>query len=308
MKKSLLAVVAALAIAGCSQTEIDGIDNGEKAKNVEMEFSTGIGKASRAADYVDQNLRDAGMKVYSYLTDNTTPAFTDTYMDGVLYTYDTAWEPSIAGTTYYWPKDKYLHFIAVPNGASYANQTISATDGTDLVVAYLPEQNASSNSGKVSLSFKHILTKVNFETSLTETSDNGLILKIGSITLKGVIGGSAATYNIIGNSWNLGSISAKEYSYDPTEAKPSLMLFPQTFTTNPTVEVTYTVENKIGDKTYIVDSGTKIASIPTSTVTWIPGKNIKYSLGIPFKGTKMTVDALVDEWDEEVAGDTPVNN
>lgn len=308
MKKTLLAVVAALAIVSCSQNEIDGIDNGSKNGKTEIKFSTGVSKTTRAADYVTTNLQTTGMTVYSYLTDDETAVFNTPYMNGDNYSYSS--DTWTGNHTYYWPQDKYVHFIAIPTGYSYtpSEQSISVGAGTDLVVAYLPKQNKDSNSGTVSLKFKHILTRINFQCELESTAaaDNTLSLAVTKIELTGVKGTGSAKYTIPTNVWDITGVTevTEGYTYTPG-VDASLMLFPQTFTTDPEVTVTYSIKQTIDSENIILESGTKTCSIPTTTVAWESGKNIKYTLSIPLSVSKMTITAEADDWNAETPGDTP---
>ena len=193
MKKILFAAVAALAITGCSQNE----EIEKAAKTAEIGFNAIVKNTTRAAVTNIKNL--GNFKVHSYITGTTFGGSTElgtAYMNGVLFETEdnTTWTTSDT-KTYYWPSEttKSVQFFAYPStlisdfsipdtgtaGYPSFNYTVDneADEQGDLVVAYESNKTATSegvNAGKLTLNFKHILSRINFayipgNTNLTYT-------------------------------------------------------------------------------------------------------------------------------------------
>ncbi|WP_455667021.1 hypothetical protein [Phocaeicola sp.] len=305
MKKSLLAVVAALAMAGCSQNDlVDEIDNGKTTKQ-EIGFSTYVGKGSRAVDnYVTGDLQTAGMTVYSYITAGDknydgTGNFTP-YMAGIAYTYaDPNWTTT---KDYYWPTSGKLQFFAIPtdlgityNTVASGYPTITAPAGKDIVAAHTPNATYADNN-TVALTFKHLLTKVNFKCQIENTDYTATVT---DITIKGILGTGNGSYDFGTQQWNLDNVTEKQYTNYTQET--ALLVYPQTDAI--TVEVTYSVKLK-DTEIEVMASATKIATVTTSGV-WASNKNISYTLSLPINANKIVVSASVeDNWTNDTGSST----
>lgn len=326
MKKILFAAVAALAITGCSHNE----EIEKAAKTAEIGFNAIVKNTTRAAVTNMGNL--GNFKVHSYITgtafDGTTAELGTAYMNGVLFeTIDnTTWTKATSDTkTYYWPSDasKSVQFFAYPStlisdfsipaagtpGYPSFNYKVedAAASQKDLVVAYESNKTATSegvNTGKLTLNFKHILSRINFayipgNTNLTYT--------VTAVKIADIKGGTAKyTFSASNGAWDVTSGTSKEYTYTVTQSSnvvenknyyilgsedASLMLFPQDVAKK-VITVTYT--SKDGDGVQVF-SGDKTVTLPDNS-EWEVGKNILYILTLPAGGTEMTVTPKVSEW------------
>ena len=306
MKKILFAAVAALAITGCSQNE----EIEKAAKTAEIGFNAIVKNTTRAAVTNIKNL--GNFKVHSYITGTTFGGSTElgtAYMNGVLFETEdnTTWTTSDT-KTYYWPSEttKSVQFFAYPStlisdfsipdtgtaGYPSFNYTVDneADEQGDLVVAYESNKTATSegvNAGKLTLNFKHILSRINFayipgNTNLTYT--------VTAVKIADIKGGTAKyTFSASNGAWDVTSGTSKEYTYTVTQSSnvvenksyymlggedASLMLFPQDVAKK-VITVTYTSKD---------DDGVQV------------GKNILYILTLPAGGTEMTVTPKISEW------------
>lgn len=322
MKKILFAAVAALAITGCSQNE----EIEKAAQTTEIGFNAIVKNTTRAAVTNIKNL--GNFKVHSYITGTTFDGSTElgtAYMNGVLFeTKDnTTWTTSDT-KTYYWPSDaKSVQFFAYPStlisdfsipdtgtaGYPSFNYTVDneADEQVDLVVAYESNKTATSegvNAGKLTLNFKHILSRINFayipgNTNLTYT--------VTAVKIADIKGGTAKyTFSASNGAWDVTSGTSKEYTYTVTQSSnvvenksyymlggedASLMLFPQDVAKK-VITVTYTSQDGDGVQVF---SGDKTVILPDNS-KWEVGKNILYILTLPAGGTEMTVTPKVSEW------------
>lgn len=324
MKKILFAAVAALAITGCSQNE----EIEKAAQTTEIGFNAIVKNTTRAAVTNMGNL--GNFKVHSYITGTTFDGSTElgtAYMNGVLFeTKDnTTWTKATSDTkTYYWPSDatKSVQFFAYPStlisdfsiptagtsGYPSFNYTVDnkADKQKDLVVAYESNKTATSegvNAGKLTLNFKHILSRINFayipgNTNLTYT--------VTAVKIADIKGGTAKyTFSASNGAWDVTG-EPTEYTYTVNQSPTlvenknyymlggedaSLMLFPQDVAKK-VITVTYT--SKDGDGVQVF-SGDKTVTLPDNS-EWEVGKNILYILTLPGGGTEMTVTPKVSEW------------
>lgn len=323
MKKILFAAVAALAITGCSQNE----EIEKAAKTAEIGFNAIVKNTTRAAGTNIKNL--GNFKVHSYITGTTFGGSTElgtAYMNGVLFETEdnTTWTTSDT-KTYYWPSEttKSVQFFAYPStlisdfsipdtgtaGYPSFNYTVDneADEQGDLVVAYESNKTATSegvNAGKLTLNFKHILSRINFayipgNTNLTYT--------VTAVKIADIKGGTAKyTFSASNGAWDVTSGTSKEYTYTVTQSSnvvenksyymlggedASLMLFPQDVAKK-VITVTYTSKDDDGVQVF---SGDKTVTLPDNS-KWEVGKNILYILTLPAGGTEMTVTPKISEW------------
>ena len=323
MKKILFAAVAALAITGCSQNE----EIEKAAKSAEIGFNAIVKNTTRAAVTNIKNL--GNFKVHSYITGTTFGGSTElgtAYMNGVLFETEdnTTWTTSDT-KTYYWPSEttKSVQFFAYPStlisdfsipdtgtaGYPSFNYTVDneADEQGDLVVAYESNKTATSegvNAGKLTLNFKHILSRINFayipgNTNLTYT--------VTAVKIADIKGGTAKyTFSASNGAWDVTSGTSKEYTYTVTQSSnvvenksyymlggedASLMLFPQDVAKK-VITVTYTSKDDDGVQVF---SGDKTVTLPDNS-KWEVGKNILYILTLPAGGTEMTVTPKISEW------------
>lgn len=331
MKKILFAAMAALAITSCSQNE----EIEAPSQKTAIDFTTAVGKAARAADTNNSNFE--AFTVNSYITDAAYVGGTlgDAYMNEVAYTGGEGAWTTTDKTDYYWPSStsgSKVQFFAYPTPVS-DNITFNAgsawptliftvadavSDQKDLVVACATDMTSTSPevaNGKLRLTFKHILTKINF----SATIDKNYTYTINSITIKGAKG-TSGTYtfasDVAKGTWDaLGTAPAAGYSYpinsaaiadndgviDLSTTNGSLMLLPQSLD-KVTIEVDYTTQKNATE----LFSGIKTVTL-TSADKWEVGKNIRYNLTLPVGAEKISVDTNVSGWGTETStSETPV--
>lgn len=325
MKKILFAALAALAITSCSQNE----EIEAPSQKTKIDFTTAVGKPSRAADATNDNFQ--AFTVNSYITTDsyTGGSLGAAYMDAVPYTGGQGSWTTADTKDYFWPITNKVHFFAYPTPSSTdANADISyeapasgwptltfkvaekAADQKDLVVACAINETKPTTGGEVTLTFKHILTRINFAAEIDVNYD----YTISSITIKGAQG-TSGTYTFASDptngEWkNLGAAPSGGYSYpikanatvenkiiDLSTTDGSLMLLPQTLD-KVTIEVNYTT--KKGENEFF--NGTKNVTL-NSTDKWEIGKNIRYTLKLPVGAEKIAIATEVSSW-ETPATDT----
>ena len=310
MKKILLTAVAALAIVGCSQNEeIEHV--GQKAK---IDVTTAVKGTTRAAVTNNDNFTAFTVNGYTVEVSAIVGSGVGTaYMNKDYTGGRGSW--TTTGDVY-WPLDENMEFFAYPTTLkdkfstpetgyptlSYAIGAVGAQ--TDLVVAHKSVASVPAG-GKLELTFKHILTRINFS---YEPVDPAYTYTVSNITINGVEGGTATyTFGTNEGGWSAGSEAAVDYSY-PISSTPvkgsdnnvyaldtsagSLMLLPQSVASK-TISVTYKTEKD--GHTYF--NNTKTVTLGTSA-KWEIGKNIRYTLTLPVGAEKVTVDTNVEDINE----------
>ena len=300
MKKILLAAVAALAIVGCSQNE-EIEKAGEKA---EINVGTVVKTGTKAVVTDNGNFNAFTVKAYVVEEANiATSGLGTVYMDADYTGGQNKWTTSSG--TFYWPLDnttqklKEMHFFAYPttnpemsySDTNKGNPTLSFTVGStadeqkDLVVAYAKVVDNIPSGNTLALTFKHILTRINFS---YKPEKGGYTYTITEIKINNVSGGTATyTYNAA-TPWSAGNNSNVTYEYPLIDtpvketdgdfyslgkADGALVLLPQDVA-NKTITITYTT----ADSNYTYFSGTKTVTLPAGA-KWEAGKNIRYKRG-----------------------------
>lgn len=326
MKKTLLAVVAALAMVSCSQNEIDEIDNGKQSGKTEIRFNSAVMKTTRVAPMVTDNFKT--FQVYGYLGDitNASTSIETAYLDDVITkNASNVWE----GTkTYYWPATGNISFIAYSPATNVTYSPKAGDTGypsfsyvvqsgelgklqEDLVYAIKPNE---SKANEISLGFKHALTQVNFSAEMIETYK----YTISSITISGVYGtGDFKFGQTEGNEWTSTGSADASYQYkgefpdnvkitsenttialEKADGSSPLMLLPQPFeTSNTTAKIT--VVYSVKDKNDVVLCTDESREILLAEQTWQIGKKIRYTLGLA-PGKEVKFKATVEgTWGDE---------
>ena len=310
MKKILLAVTAALAITGCSQNEEFDVQN----QNAEINFTTTVGKSIRAAEADITTLQTNGFKLYAYNTGekemaNVTSLDAATITETLSYK-DNAW--NFTTGPYYWPLNENLQFF----GYSPATPTLWTATGqwptfkyevqTEqedlLAVATLnKKKTASAAFGSVQLTFKHILTQINFKLT---GKDAGFDYSVTKITISEVYPEGTYTYNGDKGSWVTGG-TTKAYEYAITSpvkvaeqaevslgtGNNSLMLIPQAVTA---IQVSVEYSTTLKGDTKSVYSGEKTVTLTGSA--WGVGQKILYTVTLPSGAEEISVSPTVDPW------------
>lgn len=325
MKKSLLAVVAALAMAGCSQNDlVDEIDNGGQISKAEIKFSSVVNKVSRATPLTSSD-QLTSFQVYGYTTgtqDFGTGTATSYLSDKI--TYSDGWN----GTkTYYWPLTDKLSFFAYSSsqedlsfteasGTGYPSfsYTVAGTDTQeDLLVAQNLNNSKPAGNSAITLNFSHALTQVNFAVQLP---NDDYYYKINNITLEGIKDEGTYTYAASNAQWTGDDTTLASYVYagvysivqgkgNPVEygtGNNALLLLPQTLGESAKISVEYIVTKDANGTTGKVYEGTQ--SVSLANKTWEVGKNIKYTLALQPDGV-ITYSANIGNW--ETAAPSPVN-
>ena len=322
MKKILLVAVAALAITSCSQNEEFENPN----QKAEINFSTIVSKATRASELTTDSLKKSdGFQVYAYNTGQDVMKADlslagKEFMNGVLLKWnetDKNWGMNPAGP-YYWPLDEKIQFFAyspvsgvtytAPTGSGYPsfNYTIGdVASQKDLVVAYANDQTKPNTPNTpVELTFKHILTQINFK---LKGSDADYTYTVTEISLSDIQNKGTFTYDEpskIG-AWSSTSgtgtyVYAATYSdftntADLTIATGDngLMLMPQALLETAKIKITYST--KKDNKKYF--DGTKEVSL--KDIVWNAGDKILYTLSLPSGAEEVTFKSTVGSWNTE---------
>ncbi|MEY8708507.1 fimbrillin family protein [Bacteroides faecichinchillae] len=312
MKKLLLAVATVMAITGCSQSE----EFDAQGTNNEIKVGTMVKKSPRAV--VTDNTTFKSFTLSSFIVDNNQDysivGLGTAYMDEVSYT-------GIKGNwtttdTYYWPSDKNIQFFGYSGGTNFAVSetgypTLSfsikgiSSEQEDLVVSAVNTGKPAENA-KVDLSFKHILTKINF----SYKPENNYTYTISKLKISGIKGGDATyTFNAdpVQGKWTVGSLDATyEYpitkgetaseGYYPLNSKDgSLMLLPQSIADGAaTILITYTATKGA----YSYTATDKIIKIPESV--WGIGQSVRYKLALPAGEGVIDFDTdVLNNWESE---------
>lgn len=320
MKKILFVALAAATMMSCTENEV--VENaGNKAA---IEFGTAVNAGTRAAVVNNSNFNAFTVSAYTVEASKiTTDGLGTAYMNKVDYTGGKgSWTAVDNTTTYYWPINEKMQFFAYPTslkdkftvgstGYPSLNFTVAATaaDQTDLVVAQAADVTKPADN-KLTLTFKHPLTRINFS---YKPEDASYTYTISKITINAVSGGTA-TYTFNGNngSWGVGSTASTNYDY-PIAATPvlngdyytlgestaSLMLLPQDVA-GKTISVTYkTVKD---GHTYF--DNVKTVTLPAGA-EWEMGQNIRYKLTLPVGADAIILDTDVEDPAESGSEVTP---
>jgi hypothetical protein len=332
MKKNFLGLVAlpvlALLATSCAQETVE-----TKSGNV-LSYGVASGKQvlSRVKPTDAGTLQEDtnGLNVYVYYTNavnGVVKAFEKTADGDVLnikYAEATEATETTAATeagwyytgTIYHPENPLSHFVTYPDElaaggifttAGQASFDYTVEDGgTDLVAAATA---TSQDDAEADLSFKHILSQINFKV-VAPTDTELSIASFSGIKLAGLK--ETNTYTLPGYSWGTAGDAEKdvEYTYDlVAEANQdggytgvtnaALMLMPQTLAAGSTFTFSYTIEDTAGA---VIRSGSNV-SVPFSKFTTIPAwvQGTKYLYTISFEDPeKLTYTVAVGSWEGEL--------
>lgn len=326
MKKLfIIAAAACVTLASCVKNEpVQTPDLGEQItfETPVLSPNTKAGVAEVPTTFLDD--RDFGVWAHHTTAEWDAGKIASTkWMDNVTITkIGTEWKNA---TSYYWPKEGYLHFSAY--SPSSANATISAAgisiddytvgaqnSQVDLMVS---DRVTGKKSGVVPVVFNHILSAVNFTVKATSATGPDFVLT--GITVKNIksVGDFAQGLTTAANS-QMGAAEAEDnkwtnqaspidyvvavdasgivlttdakYVHNGTTAttnEATLILLPQTLE-SATVEVAYTMEEVPQKTTFNI------------TGEWLRG--YRYSYAISFGAEEITFTPSATAWSPDVPG------
>ena len=322
MKKTLLAVVVALAMVSCSQNEIDGIDNGKQDGRTEIKFSyTPITRATPITTSADFNTFTVSAYDATDLKVSTAAAVID---GGVFNKNGSVWE-SENDKKYYWPASGTISFFGY-NAGTFKKPTATdkaptleysiennITNQKDLVVAQQNETKAGATGGAVTLSFKHALSQVRLK--LKGDDNANLTYTITKIEIYNIFSEGSLDYSTYATNitWDTtgktalatGSGYTIDYSssnkvidkdttngeIELTAADEIMILLPQTGTAK--IAVTYSIKNS---DNAILHKG-DVATVIDQQIAWKAGMKYEYVLSLAPDELKISAEDPVD-WAE----------
>lgn len=306
MKKTLLAVVAALAMVGCSQNEIDGIDNGKQDGRTEIKFSyTPITRATPITTSTDFKT----FTVSAYDATDLKVSTASAVIDGGIFNKNESavWE-SENNKKYYWPASGTISFFGY-NAGTFKKPTATdkaptleysiednITNQKDLVVAQQKETKADATEGAITLSFKHALSQVRLKLKGDDYAN--LTYTITKIEIYNVFSKGSFDYDTYATNmtWDTtgetalatGSGYTIDYSstnkvidkdttngeIELTTADEIMILLPQTGTAK--IAVTYSIKNS--DNAILHNDD--VATVIDQQIAWKAGMKYEYVLSL----------------------------
>ena len=328
MKKSIfLLAAAAAAFASCTQNEVM-----EVAENRAIGFSSFVNNNTRAVNPLDESNLNKFFVFGNYGTGTWTPVYTNVAVNGGTVGDDSEWTPE---KTAYWQASHAYRFAAYSDGGnSFAGASFNADAqeltlkgyavGDNDLIAAIPAELTSNDdptrNDDVELSFYHMLSRVKFTFSNTDSYDYTMVISDIKVTAINQATGKY-TYNAAGNTidwteststgvYDFGTLSDIAEAVNPDGSTHSVELFviPQS---NALLQVTFTATfsdnaGKIAEGTF---RGQLAYSGDTSSTTdeWAPGYMYNYQVTIngstidptlEQKVIKFNVDA-VEGWKDD---------
>lgn len=285
-----------------------------------IDFSTKVeGKQTRRDALTTANLLSTGILAYYTGSNDWTKAATPNFMYNQSVRRSNNTSPWTYSPVKYWPnneKEKISFFAYAPYNAvgvtpsgntvagfPYLNYTVptAEADQIDLLVA-TPLMNCTKNTGSVSLTMKHALTKV---TIYVKSNDLSAGKVVNSLSVTGPKSGTL-TYKADGFDW---STSTDNSTYDATKTDVSI----STSTAEKTVllgtfyllpdraksslNITYTLTGAIeGDLNPPTDKQVITGHAFPDTYEWTPGTSIVYTVNIARTGLEVVAESTSMEW------------
>lgn len=278
MKKHIYTTIALVVTAiGCTKSNFVDVPMGQDTA-IALEIYNGKVPVTKAEDVTTEILKEYEYSEDADGNPNAPAAFHVKAFNGSIpYMERDVWyQPEVTegdqttaaywhyGSTMYWPASGSLSFVAYGlnadkdlGTAEAPNKTIvwdgdsktqfvykvpsTASDQEDLIVA-LPVNNATASTGKVSLTFKHLLSRIGFK---LETIGEGTSVTINNITFHGTFK-NTATVNLTASNATTDPMLTANAS--PTAASYTLFSNGQSFQTSNASEnsqSTTTVDGKV---------------------------------------------------------------
>lgn len=318
------AIVIALTVSGCTQT--DSID---VQKNNPIAFTPSIGKLTRGNTSFPENNSFNVTAYYKTATGEFNYSDAGSYFKNLNVTFTGgAWK---GATTYYWPLDGYLKFVAYSpkdvatigyskaTGVSLTDFTQDANGSIDLMYASTDSMKIATDPSPnpVGLTFNHALTMLNFT---LKTNLIGMQFKVKQMVIKNlyntgtfavlplptwtVSGENTTNYTVYDNpdgveiykgadyvSNGHGTLGSNDYCY---KFNTSLYVIPQTITS---------IQLYIKYDLIILGLLDKADVVKTITLTgdpWACNQHVEYAMSIGNTGlTEITYTPVITDWGSE---------
>ncbi|MDR1369124.1 MAG: fimbrillin family protein [Dysgonamonadaceae bacterium] len=313
IRNIIIAILISLALVSCSEEDENLTGKEENLPENAIGFTDYQATDSSlrsTGDLTNSNL--SSMTVYAHYTgtDDFSASSTPNFMFNQSVTKGGgAWTYS---PTRYWPMPtEKVSFFAISHApgtagiatvnsyTGYPSFTVTPpatpTQQQDICVASAMNLTKASNSGKVSLPFKHTLSKISFSARYVYTYNNEPVdVYITRITFSGVRGSGALSLTNNDFSWNVSTTTTANYEIssangelvtsrmlhidetgDDVVSTPAgtLYLLPQTTPAGATITVTY--------KIYNIEY---TAQMPIESNQWLTGSHHAYELRITADG------------------------
>lgn len=314
MKKSLMMLgVAAIAFAGCTNNEVLEVAENNQA----IGFGTFVENATRAVN--DLNVEGKFNKFIVY------GAYTGTGITGPVSVFNadeaTKNQNNWTHSLQYWVTGMSYKFAAYSDGnASFNGVTFDKTTGKLKITGYVVGEKdlimtdavavdnvADNYNTAVNLTFKHLLSKVNFK--FTTTYDDNLTVKISDLTIADVV--NKGTYD---NTWTGATDTKAAKTFNGTDgvtataagaASEECYVLPQSpaqLKVSFTVTVTDKGDKQIAQRAFTDDDAITLAlDAQTTDGTWQAGNAYTYSAKITPENVKpdsapITFNPSVGSW------------
>ena len=250
MKKILLATVAVVILASCSNNESEMLKNPAN----EIKFTNLNDRVTRVAN-------DAGddYQVYAELTTSASAWYINDVIDGTLNT--------AAAGPYYWPAGSATldFFSYAPAGTTNATvsdthptlsitYTVPTTADEDFTVATplvgLDENAGSGLDGTAEFQFEHMLSKITVRVSLKTPELSAYDLDLTNATADLVVDNNTGTLNAKATAPAFGSITGGTTTYSGDSI---YMIMPQALSTTTTLQIKDVIITKNGVNYYVGD-------------------------------------------------------
>ena len=318
MKYKIILILSLLLACSCSK---DNDFYRDSSNGNKIDFSTYVSNSTRALEKT-AFVKDDVISVYAFSHPNVLGEqdFVPNTLKNEALTYDgiSSWSYKNAA---YWPSNgNMVSFFSIypsaqpmdfTNGIVSTSLTIDniAANQIDFMWAGMP--NRVFENGDVPFTFRHALSKVEFNAILTNQAANATVTitgvkisgvkKTGKYTLnQDLTGVGAWPVNMLGNPTTVSPLASGETYVVTTEAKQvgaSMLLIPQDLSlTANCVEITYdlTYTKEATQPAYsVLDQKIKF----TPKVPWVQNTNYIYNLNFSLESVKFSVTEDVIPWD-----------